>query len=122
MRQLSRKSGSSNYRRRSMRSFRQKGGDLITLRLFDHLDQEYTVKIAQDATVLQLKAKIAEDKNIKNITDIQLFFNSELRDDKTLSHYRIADNAELSLVVSDEDEMEEIDEDDDDDDEDEDDD
>ena len=103
---LSRKA-KTNYRRKSIRSKKQKGGDIITLKLFNHLDEESSVKISSDATVLELKQKIAEEQNINNIDDIQLFLDNELKDKYLLKKYGLINNSELSLVIFNPDEEEE---------------
>ena len=72
-RQLSRKTKLNKNRRKSMRLNKQRGGNLITIKLFDHVDQETTVQIPHEATVLQLKEQIAVNKHISNVHDIQLF-------------------------------------------------
>jgi hypothetical protein len=117
-RQLSRKGKLNNNKRKSMRLHKQRGGNIITIKLFDHLDQESEVKIANDATVLQLKQQIAQNNDIANVSDIQLFDNNELKDKNKLSKYGLTDMSELTLVVFDEDEVEEEYDDDDDDDDD----
>ena len=94
---LSRKA-KTNYRRKSIRSKKQKGGDMITLKLFNHLDEESSVKISSDATVLELKQKIAEEQNINNIDDIQLFLDNELKDKYLLKKYVMSAN--LIIEVS----------------------
>lgn len=97
----------SNNRRRSLRLNKQRGGNLINIKLFDHLDRETSVQISNDATVLQLKEKIAETHKINNVDDIQLFLNNELKNDDLLTKYGLKDMSELSLVVFDENETEE---------------
>ena len=114
-RQLSRKAN-SQHRKRSMRLRNQRGGNLITIKLFDHLDQETSVQIQDNVTVLQLKEKIAETHQIKNVDDIQLFGDHELLNKNLLTKYHLKDMSELSLVVFDEDGPEEEYDDDDDDD------
>ncbi len=109
-RQLSRKAN-SHHRKRSMRLRKQRGGNLITIKLFDHVDQETSVQIEENVTVLQLKEKIAETHQINNVDNIQLFLDNELLNKNLLSKYRIKDNSELSLVVFDENATEEEDDD-----------
>lgn len=95
------------YRRKSIRSNRQKGGEIITLKLFNHLDEESSVQISSEATVRDLKQKIANEQNINNINDIQLFLDNELEDNTLLKEYGLSNMSELSLVVFDPDEEEE---------------
>jgi hypothetical protein len=109
-RQLSRKAN-SHHRKRSMRQRKQLGGNLITIKLFDHVDQETSVQIEENVTVLQLKEKIAETHQINNVDNIQLFLDNELLNKNLLSKYHIKDNSELSLVVFDENATEEEDDD-----------
>lgn len=80
---------------------------LITLKLFNHLDEESSVQISSEATVLELKQKIAAEQNINNIDDIQLFLDDELEDNYSLKKYGLTHNSELSLVVFNPDEEEE---------------
>ena len=101
-RQLSKKAKSNTYRRKSMRLNKQRGGNLITIKLFDHLDRETSVSIPHDASVLELKQKIAQDNKIANVDDIQLFLDNELKNDNLLTKYGLRDMSELSLVVFDE--------------------
>lgn len=95
-----------NNRRRSLRLNKQRGGNLINIKLFDHLDRETSVQISNDATVLQLKEKIAETHKI-DVNNIQLFLNNELKNDNLLTKYGLKDMSELSLVIFDENETEE---------------
>lgn len=98
-RQLSRKA-INNVRRRSVRSQRQRGGEMINVRLYDlHDELLSSIKLPRDTTVLDLKQRIAEQKLIPRAESINV--SIELENKKTLDYYGVNNNIILNVDYDD---------------------